>query len=131
MVLGREIWMLEFLWEMRQQDQIAELSLKADRAENDARESRFSTDEHQRRLDTMALTVMAMWSIMQDRYGVMEHELVNRMQEIDLRDGKADGKVAPTMSAKCESCRRSMSTRHVKCIYCGGRPIGGKSVHGL
>lgn len=41
------------------------------------------------------------------------------MTEIDLSDGKLDGKVReqPGVSA-CASCGRTLSKRHARCFYC-------------
>jgi hypothetical protein len=123
--------MLEFLWEFRQQREILDAQLQANRAASDARESRSKTGDHQSRLDTMALTVMAMWSIMQERFGVTEAQLVERMQAIDLSDGKLDGKVGPVNSSRCARCRRQMSTRYKRCIYCGGESLDIRPFAGL
>ena len=38
--------------------------------------------------------------------------------EIDLRDGKADGKIT-AHPLRCPSCDRVSSSRHAKCLYCG------------
>ena len=123
--------MLEFLWEVHQQRRILEAEATANRAASDARESRFTSNDHQARLDTMALTIMGMWSLMQDRMGVTEAELVERMQQLDLQDGKLDGKVAPTMSSQCRGCRRRMSTRHKRCVYCGGEALDTRPFAGI
>lgn len=100
------------------------------RATRDARESLLQATSHEERLDTMALIMTAMWSIMQDRLGVTDAELVQRMQEFDLRDGKLDGKVAPS-SSKCASCGRVMSPRYKRCIYCGGESLEARSFAGI
>lgn len=122
--------MLEFLWEMEQQRRIAEADTQASRAARDASDARRASNVNEARLDTMALTIMAMWSILQDRFGVNEADLVKRMQEIDLRDGKLDGKVAPT-SSSCGKCSRVMSSRYKRCIYCGGESLDLRPIAGL
>lgn len=123
--------MLDFLWEYQQQNRIITAQATADRAARVAGEGRYKTDEHERRIDTMALTIMAMWSMLQDRLGVTEAQLIARMQEIDLRDGTLDGKVAPTQSSTCGGCRRVMSTRHRRCIYCGGESLEARPFSGM
>lgn len=122
--------MLEFLWEFRQQGDILSAQLDANRAVRDARDARNQAGDQERRLDTMALTIMAMWSILQDHLGVTEAQLVRRMQEIDLSDGKLDGKFVP-QAGKCGSCSRVMSSRYKRCIYCGGAPLDVRPFAGL
>jgi hypothetical protein len=122
--------MLEFLWEYRQQRGITDAQLQADRAARDAAKTRYQTADHETRLDAMALALMAMWSILEERLDVTEADLVERMQEIDLRDGKLDGKVAPTAST-CQACNRVMSARTKRCIYCGGESLDVRPFSGL
>ncbi len=114
--------MLEFLWEFEQHRRIAEAEGQANRAAHNAREAHHKSSSHESRLDTMTLAVMAMWSILQDRLGVTEAQLVERMQQLDLSDGKVDGKVAQP-SSTCGSCSRVMSARYKRCIYCGGESL--------
>jgi hypothetical protein len=122
--------MLEFLWEFEQHRRIAENEGLASRADHNAREARYKTTSHEGRLDTMTLAVMAMWSILQDRLGVTEDQLVKRMQELDLSDGKLDGKVAQPAST-CVSCSRVMNARYKRCIYCGGESLDVRPFAGI
>lgn len=70
------------------------------------------------RLDRLVLVCMAMWSLLKEKTGMTEEDLLKRVQEIDLSDGQLDGKVRPP-HVTCQSCGRMMSPRHLKCIYCG------------
>jgi hypothetical protein len=69
------------------------------------------------RVDRLALFTMAFWSLARDKLGITEEELLQRVQELDLTDGKLDGKVqhAPT---ECPKCGRRYSPRHARCLYC-------------
>ncbi|MFO1519712.1 MAG: hypothetical protein U1F57_08650 [bacterium] len=40
------------------------------------------------------------------------------MTEIDLQDGKLDGKLK-RKPLECKKCQRVVSPRYVKCPYCG------------
>ena len=44
--------------------------------------------------------------------------LADRMQQIDLRDGVADGRITHTV-AECPSCHRKTTRRRAECMYCG------------
>ena len=103
---------------------------RAASAESAARRSETKTGEAQRelrliaeRLDKLVLINMAMWSLVQERTGVSEEDLANRIQEIDLQDGVADGKVTRNVR-QCPNCRRTMSRRHNKCLFCGSGNLG-------
>ena len=90
-------------------------------ASSAARKATTSVEELENRLDRSMLACEAMWSIMRDKLGVGEEELVDRINEIDLSDGRLDGKVRKT-AVSCPKCNRTISPRFPKCMYCG-QPI--------
>ena len=63
-------------------------------------------------IDTLALSCAAMWELLSEKLGVTEQELLAKIEEIDLRDGKLDGKIANVKQAmprlwasqQCEAC---------------------------
>lgn len=80
------------------------------------------TREFEERVDKIVLVTMAMWSLLQEKTGVTEDDLIARVQEIDLKDGVEDGKVSKQL-ANCEACGRAMNSRHTKCLYCGNEKL--------
>ena len=99
---------------------IAGESAAAD-ASKAARAARTDAREVEERLDRTLLACEAMWSILRDKLGVTDVELVERINDIDLSDGRLDGKVRKTAVA-CPKCNRTISQRFPKCMYCG-QPI--------
>jgi hypothetical protein len=88
-------------------------------------EVRTELDELRMRTEKLALVNMALWSLLRDRLGVTDEDLEKRIQEIDLQDGKLDGRAAPGAS-KCVRCSRMVSHRHKRCLYCGAeRTVSG------
>ncbi|MEM8738746.1 MAG: hypothetical protein AAGG38_09765 [Planctomycetota bacterium] len=71
------------------------------------------------RFERLSLVCMAMWSLVQDKTGLTEAELLERVETIDLMDGREDGKAARVGMVRCAACTRPMSERHMRCIYCG------------
>ncbi len=61
----------------------------------------------------------ALWDILKEQHGYTDEDLTKRVQQIDMRDGKLDGRVAPSGVRSCPSCKRPVSGRHLMCIYCG------------
>ena len=52
--------------------------------------------------------------------GCTDAELVRRVNEIDLRDGRLDGKVAnETIAPDCTHCGRKIIGNRPVCLYCG------------
>lgn len=61
----------------------------------------------------------ALWSILAEKHDLPEEELLRRIHEIDRRDGKLDGRVAPEPPSLCPKCNRPMEKRRPYCMYCG------------
>ena len=79
---------------------------------------RRSVDELQAKLDRTLLACEALWTLVRDKLGVTDVELLDRINQIDLSDGKLDGKVRKT-AVSCPSCGRTLARRFPKCVYCG------------
>ncbi|MCA3006104.1 MAG: hypothetical protein IOD15_12205 [Phycisphaerales bacterium] len=76
-------------------------------------------DELEQRVDRLTLLNAALWELLRDRAKLTEADLVNKVQEIDLRDGRSDGRIRSTPKV-CDACGRTISSRHQRCLYCGG-----------
>lgn len=109
--------MFGFLWDLSQQQRINNLerSLASGRP-SEALEGHVQRLED--KLESLVLINMALWSFLQEKLGVTEQDLQDRVREIDLRDGQLDGRVTlpPT---PCPSCGRIIAAKHARCLYCG------------
>ncbi len=74
------------------------------------------------RLDRLSLICMAMWTLVQAETNLTEEDLLQRVREIDLMDGVADGRITRQVT-RCGRCDRPMSSRHTRCIYCGSEQL--------
>ena len=113
-------------WELYQQSRIHAASAQAESAVRQSDEINRAVYELEKRTDRLALTTMAMWALMSEKLGITEQELEDKITEIDLSDGKLDGKVRVEAST-CPACGRRLSKRHHRCMYCGhdaGNTIG-------
>lgn len=120
--------MFDLLWNLHQQRRIAGLESQVSQA---GRKAERGVEELEQRVESLLLVNMAMWSILKERLGVTDEQLAARVKEIDLKDGRLDGRVgAPPATAspaagdviRCTACNRAMSARHKVCMYCGGQP---------
>ena len=73
-------------------------------------------------IDKLSLICMAMWRLLEERTSLTEKDLLDKVSELDLQDGKADGKLAKPVS-RCVACNRVMSRRHTRCLYCGAERL--------
>jgi ribosomal protein L32 len=60
----------------------------------------------------------ALWEIMRDKFGMTDEDLNDKLYEVDMRDGAADGK-NQRKASKCPNCNHMVSSRHTACLYCG------------
>jgi len=65
----------------------------ASAARVDARSAKLDVREVSDQLERTVMVCEAMWTILRDKLGVTDEELIARVNEIDLTDGKLDGKV--------------------------------------
>jgi len=75
-------------------------------------------DKLQNNFDKMSLLNQALWEIIQEKLGVSDADLEAKILEIDLRDGKADGKMGGSIT-NCPNCERKVNARTGRCLYCG------------
>src|SRR5262245_4994050 len=99
-----------FLW--------SDVFSQASEAARTAQDAQMEIKALRDRLDRMALLSLAMWTLAREKLGITDQELAERVQQLDLSDGKLDGKIAPGVS-ECPKCHRMLSPRHNRCIYCG------------
>ncbi len=60
----------------------------------------------------------ALWEIVREKLQMQEEQLYEKIYEIDMRDGAADGK-NQRKAMPCPKCGRVVSPRYPACIYCG------------
>jgi len=109
---------LEFFWDLYQQRQISELRSDLARAQSTAGGAdNRRLAELERRVDLLALTTMATWSLIAGRLGLSDATLQAEMRRLDLADGVEDGKAGQPRT--CPNCSRPVARRISRCIYCG------------
>lgn len=72
----------------------------------------------EKELDRLTLITQAMWELLQAKTGLEDDDLAQLVEEIDLRDGKLDGKITPQPET-CADCGRTKSIRTQMCFFCG------------
>ena len=70
-------------------------------------------------IERLLLITEGLWNILKAEHGYDDEELVRRVLEVDLKDGKIDGKVATKMPGDCPHCNRPLSRDRRYCLFCG------------
>ena len=76
-----------------------------------------STPSLEEQLGRLTLVCTAMWTLLRQRFGVTDQELLEAIQEVDLRDGVLDGQYKPS-ALTCPACGRRNNRRRRACMYC-------------
>ena len=82
------------------------------------RNAEWQTQELKRKDESLTITCQALWELLSERLDLREDLILQKMQEIDLRDGKMDGKISSTLTS-CPSCARTNKADRKQCLYCG------------
>lgn len=91
-----------------------------DSATRTAAEARRQGELLQCDVEKLFMLTEALWTILKEKHGYTDAELVRRVNEIDLRDGRLDGKVAnATAAPDCTHCGRKIIGNRPVCLYCG------------
>jgi len=73
-------------------------------------------NELENRVEYLSLVCMAMAETFAE-LGFDQEKLAKKIEEIDLRDGKLDGKYVEILT--CPSCNRKSTVKKKNCMYCG------------
>ena len=73
------------------------------------------------KVERMALVNAAMWSLISEKLGITPEELIAKIREVDLIDGRPDGKISSTAKT-CPKCSRIMNSTTGNCLYCNYTP---------
>lgn len=115
-------------WELYQQSNIRNAHSSAGRARATADQASRQGERLEEKVDALALACQSLWEIVRETTDFTEDHLLAKMEQIDLRDGKSDGKMSP-VGQTCDDCGRKTSRRRDNCIYCGEQ-IGPSEVFG-
>lgn len=69
-------------------------------------------------IQRLMLLNQALWELVRERLNLTDADLERVAQDVDLRDGVADGRMTET-ALRCPKCGRVSSSKHWKCLYCG------------
>jgi hypothetical protein len=105
-------------WNMHQDRKIKDSSNQAASAMRQSMRSDDKVKQLEQRLNHLALYTQAMWELIRENTKLNDSDIETRALEIDLRDGKADGKMNSQLVV-CPACARNNNSTKKTCMYCG------------
>lgn len=101
-----------------QQGQIGAAQEAAAEAQNRAQTAQELFLQMEKRVNHLALHCQAMWELLRERAEFSEDQLVAKVLEVDLRDGRNDGRISMQIT-DCPSCGRKTNSKRTSCVICG------------
>ena len=96
----------------------ASVGASAARASTQALQATSAVKDLQFEMDRLKMMNQALWELLKEHQGLSEEQFAKKVQEVDLRDGIADGAMT-SRPLECPGCRRISNSRHYRCLYCG------------
>ena len=106
-------------WAARQQAVAQRADMAAEHASATASEARSNVEMMQMDVERLLMITEALWTMLRDEHGYTDEQLIQKVQENDMRDGRLDGKVAKQPPSECPQCGRAISARRPMCVFCG------------
>ena len=106
------------LLDLYQQGQINAATSKAEQAKRTSDSMQKEIEDLKRKSDALTIACQALWEIVRSQSQLADRLLLKKMEEIDLRDGRADGKIS-MMFVECRNCGRKSNSVRKGCLYCG------------
>ena len=97
---------------------IGKSEIEGDHSKHRSHQNKSHLDVLSEKIDQLYIMNLAALELLSD-LGVSKAEVMNKIEEIDLRDGKADGKVSP--QTECTDCGHRVAKRRTHCFYCGSK----------
>ena len=83
-------------------------------------ESELTATSMRQDIEKLYLLVEALWAIVKNTTNLTDEDLSKLVCEIDLQDGRQDGRNASnTEVRKCSGCGRTLLRGQSRCTYCG------------
>lgn len=112
---------MDIFWDLYQERRIGEARSQAARGAARADAASMAVGSLEARFERMVLVNMALWSLLKETTGLTDELLAARVKEIDLEDGRKDGKIQATVEP-CPKCNKTLSKKHQRCLFCGYEP---------
>ncbi len=92
---------------------------RASSASGKAQEAQTNVHLLEAEVERLLILCEAMWSFIKEKHGVGEEDLLERIESVDLKDGRLDGRVAAEPPVECPHCGRTLQKKRTVCLYCG------------
>ncbi len=106
------------IWQAYQHTDIAGLANATEKVDRKTGRVEEDLRNTQRQVERLSLVCQAMWELLREQADFKDEDLEEKILEIDLRDGKINGRIRVTI-LECGNCGRKTNSKRTNCIMCG------------
>lgn len=106
------------MWDIFQEIRLNDQSARQSDTDSSLRRTSLNLEDLARQVRKMALVNQALYELLKERTGISDEDLRRRVREIDLRDGRSDGKLEAS-PLRCPKCRGAVTAGALSCPTCG------------
>lgn len=106
------------MWDIYQHVQIGEIKATGETTKVKAIATRRDLEFLEQKVAALSIACHALWELLSVGKGLTQADLERKIEEIDLRDGKLDGKLSLNIQV-CSDCGHKLRPRFSYCFYCG------------
>ena len=110
---------MDLLFEIYQNAKISQSSDLARSARDASQDAQYRVIELEQKTEMLLMLNEALWEIIKKSHKLNDEYLIELIREIDLKDGKLDGKVAKSGPRVCAQCGKTIQKKRLTCMYCG------------
>jgi|GEM_PF-258341 len=88
-------------------------------AKSKAKEASTEVAQLKLKMEKLMIITEALWVVLKENTNYTDETLKEIIREIDLKDGKLDGRVAAELPGECPNCGKTLQKNKNVCIYCG------------
>jgi hypothetical protein len=118
---------MNIFWQLTNDLKTIRAISQATDAQTKARYNQLELKKLEQKIEKALLASAAMWSLIADNTSLTDHDLAERMRELDLQDGRRDDRIDEGKMVKqrhCPRCSREVRTLRSWCFYCGAELDG-------
>jgi hypothetical protein len=104
-------------YDLFQNYRMHQIDIKASKSKEDIENSKLKIFSIQDQVNYLSVVCLALSEILTEQ-GVSKDKIINKIHEIDIRDGYHDNKIKSEIHL-CPNCKRKVSLKRTKCLYCG------------
>ncbi|PCJ44679.1 MAG: hypothetical protein COA99_06545 [Moraxellaceae bacterium] len=93
----------------------------ASAAKSSAAQAKSQVDYLKTEVERLLMITEALWGFIKEQHDYEDQALFDKIIEIDAKDGKIDGRVAPKAPTKCPECTHVLPKKKPFCVYCGAK----------